>query len=90
MRVTVIGPNLRNQSKGLFHVHAEGCADIAKRYSAAELSESDSAEYATLQELVEDMYDGQLQDDPSATWQEYAPDFHVLPCAAALSATKEV
>jgi hypothetical protein len=30
MKVTICGPNLRNQSKGAIHVHAEGCADLTK------------------------------------------------------------
>jgi hypothetical protein len=30
MRVVIIGPNLSDQSKGQFHVHAKGCKDIAK------------------------------------------------------------
>jgi len=29
-RITVIGPNLRDQSKGSFLVHAAGCADLSK------------------------------------------------------------
>lgn len=28
MKVHIIGPNLLDQSKGSFHVHAEGCADV--------------------------------------------------------------
>jgi hypothetical protein len=28
--LVVIGPNLADQSKGQFHVHATGCADVAK------------------------------------------------------------
>lgn len=28
MRVTILGPNLADQSKGSFVVHAEGCRDI--------------------------------------------------------------
>lgn len=31
MKVFIAGPNLRDQSKGTFEVHAEGCADIAKK-----------------------------------------------------------
>lgn len=29
--VTILGPNLRDQSKGSFHVHRAGCADLHKR-----------------------------------------------------------
>jgi hypothetical protein len=28
MKVTICGPNLRDQSKGSFHVHAAGCKDL--------------------------------------------------------------
>lgn len=27
MKIQIFGPNLRDQSKGQFHVHAEGCGD---------------------------------------------------------------
>jgi hypothetical protein len=30
MTVRISGPNLRDQTKGSFHVHREGCADIKK------------------------------------------------------------
>ena len=30
MIVTVIGPNLPDQSKGTFHAHKYGCKDVAK------------------------------------------------------------
>lgn len=30
MNVTICGPNLNDQSKGEFHVHATGCADLVK------------------------------------------------------------
>ena len=31
MRVTIVGPNLKDQSKGSFHVHKAGCRDLDKR-----------------------------------------------------------
>jgi hypothetical protein len=34
MQVTICGPNLRDQSKGSFHVHAADCADLVKACSA--------------------------------------------------------
>jgi hypothetical protein len=30
VKVTVFGPNLRDQSKGQFHVHAAGCAHCGR------------------------------------------------------------
>ena len=30
MKVTVCGPNLRDQSKGQFHVHAADCSDLIR------------------------------------------------------------
>lgn len=30
MRVHIIGPNLPDQSKGSFHIHAEGCTDVQR------------------------------------------------------------
>lgn len=35
MQVHIIGPNLPDQSKGSFHVHAFGCADVQRNHERA-------------------------------------------------------
>jgi hypothetical protein len=30
VKLTIVGPNLLDQSKGDFHVHAAGCADLSR------------------------------------------------------------
>jgi len=46
-RVHIIGPNLPDQSKGGFHVHAEGCSDVkrSKLYASPEFDGDKSYVY---------------------------------------------
>jgi acyl-CoA-binding protein len=71
MNVTVIGPNLRDQSKGDFHVHRAGCADIARRYKGENQSDLD---VASRDAVVADWFD--FLDDPN----EARDEFHFAPC----------
>lgn len=82
MEVTVIGPNLRDQSKGTFHVHAAGCADIARNIRTEPMyAEGHTADYASLAEACDDVYPPEQFDCESG---EYVDEFHVFPCAASL------
>lgn len=75
MNVTIIGPNLKDQSKGEFHVHAAGCSDIARRYQGEQQSD---LEADSRMAIVEDWFD--FLDDPS----EARDDFYFAPCTQAL------
>jgi hypothetical protein len=82
-KVHIVGPNLVDQSKGSFHVHAVGCGDMkrmAKRDPefALELEQEASAsEYCTLTEICDAVYD---PDDFECESGEYLNDFHFAPC----------
>lgn len=77
--VTIIGPNLRDQSKGTFHVHAAGCADL-KRLAHRE---PEAAEYPltfeaeSLTEVCDEVYPPEDFEYESG---EYLFDFYIAPC----------
>lgn len=89
MQVTIIGPNLYDQSLGSFHVHAAGCRDITrdpKHYGYYESQgghnmdlDADSAEA-----VVEFVYGDQMAENPGSTVADYMPDFHFAPCCKGL------
>lgn len=84
MKVTVCGPNLRDQSKGTFHVHAAGCADL-KRGARKDIAYRDgwTIDAETRVDVAEDVYDnGIMQEDE--TGADYLFDFYFFPCCAAL------
>jgi hypothetical protein len=79
MRVTIIGPNLRDQSKGTFHVHAEGCADIARsaRRDPA-FRDGWTIEAASATEVSDAVYP---PEDFGGESGDNVSDFHFAPCA---------
>lgn len=90
MRVTICGPNLRDQSKGTFHVHAAGCADLvrgANREPEYRNGWSIDADHrvAVAFEVYSDMIDEHAGD--GTQWEKaegYLDDFHFFPCCAEL------
>lgn len=52
MKLTIFGPNLCDQSKGQFVVHAAGCADC-KKFSREYCS---TADYETQESVVRDIF----------------------------------
>lgn len=89
-RVTIIGPNLNKagQDKGQYHVHAEGCGDIARDprgygYVSAEPHWTIGA--ANLEAVVEDVYADIIAENEGDEhgWDEvqaYMNEFHFAPC----------
>lgn len=85
--VAIIGPNLYNQSKGQFHVHAKDCSDIErdpKRYGYASAAPHMVAEAASEDEVAEFVY-GDMMDEaePGSRWakaEAYVEEFHFAPC----------
>ncbi len=85
MLVTIIGPNLRDQSKGSFHVHAAGCADIVKMSRRdPEFAHGWDMEASTREEVAGEVY-ADMIDESGATPESYVSDFHFAPCCASLS-----
>lgn len=96
-RLIVVGPNLPNEARATFHVHAEGCADLRRgwlgRIHARELQHAPAyvVEYPSLVAVVEDVYQDQLaeQDEPidPAAWLS---EFHFAPCVHLPETSEEV
>jgi hypothetical protein len=82
--VVCIGPNLPDQSRGSFHVHAAGCADIGRSrdYRSREFDgdKANPIEIETLEDLVEYVYADQLAEDDETTASSLTSDFYVFPC----------
>lgn len=82
--VLVFGPNLRDQSKGSFHVHAADCKDCGKYGPGKPFGgETDGPiEVKSIKEVVENVYSDQINEGeaPYNTWKGYVGDFHFAPC----------
>ena len=70
--VTVIGPNLADQSKGQFHVHEYTCSDIGKY----KVEEQFTIHAATRIDVVAETYDFLADDELAGALDE----FHFAPC----------
>lgn len=81
--VTVVGPNLPDQSQGDMHVHAAGCADL-KRGQLRNHAERWTVEVDSVQAVVEAIYSDMIAecdpDEPYGTWVDYEADLHFAPC----------
>lgn len=86
MRVTICGPNLRDQSKGTFHVHAEGCADLARHASREpEYRNGWTVDAESRKDIVTAIYDpSDFQYDADTEWRDY-DDMYLFPCCGSLS-----
>lgn len=96
-RVTIIGPNLHNQSKGQFHVHAEGCLDVTRdphRYGYRYAEPHMIAEVESKEQVVTFVYDdimAEHEGDGSkwATPEAYFDEFNFAPCVKLPKYTEE-
>jgi hypothetical protein len=85
MNVTICGPNLRDQSRGDFHVHAAGCADLARgaqrepEYRNGWTIDADSR-LDVANEVYADIIDENGEEDGSS----YLETMHFFPCCAEL------
>lgn len=81
MRVTICGPNLRDQSKGQFHVHAAGCADLVKHAKREpEYDNGWTVEADTQRDVVFEVYADQMDENPVAPYEAFASDLYFFPC----------
>lgn len=95
MDVRVCGPNLRDQSKGTFHVHRDGCADLRKygpQYSGPDAKGGDTngncellIDNATVEDVVSVTYSDQLAES-NGDWEDYVSDFWFAPCCSDMHA----
>lgn len=81
--VCIIGPNLLDQSKGQYHVHAAGCADTKKaQYRMHQSDVNHPIAVTSVQECVEYVY-ADFLDEPEQ-WEDFASDVYFFPCTETL------
>lgn len=95
MQLTIVGPNLIDQSKGTFHVHTKGCADLRKgQYRMLSRDAFSNEEHESVQSVVESFYgpdagsfyEESFGDDiPEDAWKHYEGDFWFAPCTEELA-----
>lgn len=82
MRVTICGPNLRDQSRGDMHVHAADCADLVRGAAREpEYLNGWTTDAASRVEVCDDIYPPEDFDCESG---EYLSSLHFFPCCADL------
>jgi hypothetical protein len=88
MLLTIVGPNLIDQSTGSFHVHSAGCEDL-KRGQYRLLGSGDShfmtGHYESARDVVEDVF-GDIIAEGDSTWESCEGEFHFFPCCSELPA----
>lgn len=85
-KITICGPNLRDQSKGQLHVHASWCHDLVRRANREpEYRNGWTIEVKSLREIVTAVYDpGDFNYDEASEWRDYSHDIYVFPCVSTL------
>lgn len=85
VHVHVIGPNLPDQSKGQFHVHAKDCADVTRSrdYRSKEFAHdrSHTIEVKSLAEVSAYVYADQIGQG-EMTAEGGVSDIYVFPCVS--------
>jgi hypothetical protein len=79
MQVVVWGPNLRDQSKGTFHVHAADCADNRHYGSRGKYGGEDgemAIEVGSALEVITYVYADQIAEQPQGERMEYIESLH--------------
>jgi len=79
-RLTVVGPNLPQEAKATFHVHAEGCADLRRGWIARHAGDGWTAEFSSLLDVEADVYDFAPDEDESYRLGDYLTEFYFAPC----------
>ena len=83
MIVNIFGPNLRDESRGTFHVHRAGCQD-AKHYGPGRKfggeDEGWTVDVDSRVDVVECVYDNQLDEHPDVEAADWLSDFYFAPC----------
>lgn len=94
-KVAVCGPNLNDQSKGQFDVHAAGCADLrgygpGKRYGGEAPWELEvTSRAAVAEEIYADQIAENAGEDEAGYIATCLADFHFAPCCADLPVSRD-
>lgn len=81
VRVAIFGPNLHDESKGSFHVHAADCTDRANYGPAGRYGGEYGAwvlDAASKRDVVEHVYDAQLAE--GSDYESCSDDIWFAPC----------
>lgn len=82
MRVSICGPNLRDQSKGQFHVHAANCTDLTRNIRREpEYRNGWEMDAASRVEVCDAIYP---PEDFECESGDYLDDLHFFPCTKGL------
>ena len=84
MQVIVLGPNLPDQSKGQFHVHAAGCGDLKRGWQKRYAADSPPMSATSMIELSENIYSDIINEADEYERGDYVSEFFFLPCCKAL------
>lgn len=83
--VVICGPNLRDQKKGQFHVHVEGCADLKRMlkrepaYKEGWLLEDPDSKQEIVEHIYEDHMREAIMENGHIDWREF-DDVYLFPC----------
>lgn len=82
MLVTIVGPNLRDQSKGDIHVHTSGCHDLTRMLKREPAYRDGwTVEVKSVKDIVHAVYPpSDFQYDGDTEWRDYSHDIHLFPC----------
>lgn len=78
-RVTIVGPNLRDQSRGEFHVHATGCADLKRDPNLRREDQSWTVDAASKLGVVDAIFED-IIDENKGHASDYLSQVHFAPC----------
>ena len=85
MRVVICGPNLNDQSKGQYHVHAEGCADLRRMANREpEYTRGWAIDAETRDDAVMGVYEDMILYNDQDPIEFFRHDLHFFPCCASL------
>lgn len=87
MKVAICGPNLIDQSRGSFHVHAAGCKDLEKQMYLDGLWGTDDPwemEVESRLEVAAEVYVDIIAESDAETAETLLYDFHFAPCCKGL------
>jgi len=86
VNVQVCGPNLKNESKGSFHVHAEGCRDLRQYGPGRKRGGHENGEETYVWavdsklDVVAEIYSNILDENEHSRPEEFLSDFWFAPC----------
>lgn len=78
--LTIVGPNLPQQAKATFHVHAAGCADLKRGWIKRYAIDAWDMDATCLTDVEADVYDFAPDENPDYVLGDYQSEFYFAPC----------